>query len=203
MGTRLGQVIRQRRDAMEMSLNSLSARMGGSPGSPFLSKIESGIVHPTREVAARLSKALELPREEVLNAAGYATDTQESLATEMLRGMLFEDAPVMVPVPVYDAQGPTGTRRPRLLRQKFEARITDLAGPVHGQFQGEVTYDVARKPIEGTPVVAMHKGQLGAWTYHVGPGNAVWLENGRGERIAAGFEIQGVIVKVKQELDLG
>lgn len=203
MGTLLGQVIQQRRGAMKMSLNALSARMGGSPGSPFLSKIESGIVHPTREVSTRLAKALELPREEVLNAAGYATDTQESLATERLRAVLFEDASVMAPVPVYDAQGPTGARRPRLLRQKLDdVRVTDLSGPAHGQFQGEILYDVDRKPTEGAPVVAMHDGQLGAWTYHVGPRSAVWLENGRGEPLATDFEIQGVIIKVTQELEL-
>lgn len=201
MGT-FGQVLQRRRSTMEMSLNALSARMGGSPGSPFLSKIESGIVRPTREVSSRLAKALELPREEVLNAAGFATDAQESLATERLRTMLFEAAPVMASVPVYDESGPTGAKRPRLLRQKFDARITDLSGADHGPFQGEILYDVGRQPIEGVGVVILRGGELSAWTYHTGPRNAVWLENGRGKKLAAGFEIQGVIVRVTQELDL-
>jgi hypothetical protein len=187
---------------MEMSLNALSARMGGSPGAPFISKIESGIVHPTREVTARLAKALEMPREDVLNAAGFATETQQTTAIEVLRGMQFSEAPVMVSVPVYNETGPTGARRPRLLRHRADARIVDLDGPVHGPFQGEVMYDPGRPPIDGVGVVAAHEGVMGAWTYHTGPRDTVWLENGRGEKITKGFEIHGTIIRVTQELNL-
>lgn len=196
-----GLLVQSRRQAMEMSLNNLTSRMGGSPGASFLSKIESGKVTPTREVAEKLADALSVPSEVMLNAAGHAVNEQEKKALDDFRGLIFEQPPVLANIPVWTQKGPAGSTRSRMLRRREEVRIIDLTGPANDPFIGEVIFSLDREPVEGVGVVAAVDGGLGAWTWHEGPKGA-WIENGRKEPRSAGYKIEGVIIRVMKEMDL-
>lgn len=202
--TGFGLIMQSRRQAMQMSLNVLSGRLGGSPGPSFLSKIETGQVVPTREVATRLADALGMTTEVVLNATGHATDDQEAIALEQLRTMLFEEPPTVQMIPVMDIKGRlTGGRRAKLMRYRTTGRrITDFAGPENAPYVGEVCWDSEREPIDGAGVVVMRDGELHTGTFRTGVRGATWIETGRGEKLSAGFEIMGVILRVTTEVDL-
>lgn len=201
----LGAIIRQRRQAMDMSQSALSGAMGGSPGPSFLTRIEQGSIEPTRSLALRLADALTLPRDVVLNAAGHATEDQSLNALERLQQLLGEKAPVMMTIQVWSADEPratTGAVRQKLVRAKAPYRIVDLVGARNVPFEGEVLYDTSRRAADGNGVVAEVDGHLSAWTYR-STGRKVWIENGAGDRRGAGYTIHGVIVRVTTETELG
>jgi len=153
----IGTLVAARRSNMEMSLNALVQRMGGSPSASFLNRIETGKVTPTRRVAGRLADALSLPRDLVLNAAGHASEGQEGDALDQLRAMLGERAPVMVAVTVMDPKTAkaTGERRQRMLRTRYDARLVDLDGEDNEPFAGEVVYDPDDEIRRGVGVVRL------------------------------------------------
>ena len=192
---RFGQIVQGRRSAMDMSLNALSGRMGGSPGPSFLSKIESGSVSPTREVALRIADALDLPRDVVLNATGHASETQEVSALDALQQALYEQPPVMVSIPVWDNRGATGGKRPRMMRSKEDVRIIDLSSSENMPYVGEVMYSLERKPTDGVGVIAVVGGARSAWTFH-----GKYLTNGAGEKLDKDYVIEGVIIRVTSEV---
>lgn len=199
----VGLLLQSRRQAMGMSLNDLTRRMGGSPGASFLSKIETGKVSPSRSVAERLAKALNAPEAVVLRLAGYADDNEQRQAVEEFRALLYERPPVMTHVPVLSLTGETTKdTRPRVLLREEEVRIVDLAGPANEPFTGEVLISLDRKPQEGNGVVVLTDGYLAAFTWHNGPKGA-WLEDGRGQPRGGKFRVVGVIIRVSKEVDLG
>jgi len=199
----IGTLVAARRSNMEMSLNALVQRMGGSPSASFLNRIETGKVTPTRRVAGRLADALSLPRDLVLNAAGHASEGQEGDALDQLRAMLGERAPVMVAVTVMDPKTAkaTGERRQRMLRTRYDARLVDLDGEDNEPFAGEVVYDPDDEVRRGVGVVVDIDGRLSAWRVQ-GAGKNLWLENGRKEKRTTGYKILGVIRRVSKEVDL-
>lgn len=201
-----GQAVQARRQSMEMSLNVLSREMGGSPGPSFLSKLETGQVEASPRVAARLASSLNLPLETILNAAGYATETQRSKAITELRQMVGAPAPVVMTIPVMEVNNPSaigsGGRRQRLVRQRDDYFLVDLNGVENAPYQGEVLASLTRQPEEGMGVVVDIADHASAWTYHdpglpVGP----YIENAQGERRSKGYRILGSIIRVVSELN--
>lgn len=203
---RFGQAVQARRQAMEMSLNVLSREMGGSPGPSFLSKLESGQVEASPRVAARLAASLNLPIETLLNAAGHASETQRAKAITALREMVGAPAPVVLTIPVMEANNPeaigSGGRRQRLVRQRDDYFLVDLSGAENEPFVGEVLASTTRDPEEGIGVIVDINGRASAWTYH-DPGRPVgpYIDNAAGEKRSKGYEILGVIVRVVSELN--
>lgn len=203
-----GQAVQARRQAMEMSLNVLSREMGGSPGPSFLSKLESGQVDASSRVAAKLAASLNLPVETILNAAGHATEEQKAKALATLRDMVGAPAPVVMTIPVMEANNPdavgSGGRRQRLVRQRDDYFLVDLTGKENEPFVGEVFCSTTREPEEGIGVVVKINDRASAWTYH-DPGKPVgpYIENGAGEKRAKNYTILGVITRVVSELDFG
>ena len=65
----LANLIKDRRMQLRMSQNELAAKAIISQG--YVGWIEKGERVPSREVARRLSSALELPEDEIFRAAGY------------------------------------------------------------------------------------------------------------------------------------
>lgn len=199
----VGLLLQSRRQAMRMSLNDLSRRMGGSPGASFLSKIETGKVSASRSVAERLAKALSAPESVVLRLNGYADDSEQRQAVNEFRALVGERPPVMTHVPVLSITGDiTKVTRPRVLPREEEARIVDLSGPASEPHTGEVMISLARKPQEGSGVVALVDRHLAAYAWHLGPQGA-WLEDGRGQPCHGQFKVVGVIIRVSKEVDLG
>lgn len=184
-----------------MSLTQLSREMGGSPGASFLSRVESGEVSPSPRVAVRLADALGFPRDLVLNASGFATPAQVNEATEKLAELVGAPTQIVASVPVLDPADPDApldflARRQRMVKKAEDVFLVDLAGPANAPYDGEVMASRTRKPKEGAGVVAVVGGQVGAWTWHTGRPTGDWLENGRGEKVAKGFRILGVIIRV-------
>ncbi|MEJ7696466.1 MAG: helix-turn-helix domain-containing protein [Candidatus Limnocylindrales bacterium] len=82
-GLELGALIRMRRQANGFDLDDLSRAVGGTPGAAFLGRLEEGSLGPTSSLVLRLAAVLDLPPDLLLNAAGYATETQrlDAIAT--------------------------------------------------------------------------------------------------------------------------
>jgi transcriptional regulator with XRE-family HTH domain len=203
----LAQLIRDRRQNMGMSLQNLSSEMGGSPGASFISRIESGEVEPSSTVAVRLAEALALPREIALNASGFATPIQAEAALARLADIIGSPAPVMANLPVLDPADPDAPvnllpHRKRLLRRQEDAFLVDLSGAENEPFVGEVMASRARRAKADQHVVAVAGGKVGAWTLRTSRPTGDYLERANGERIAAGYRILGVIIRVVTELDL-
>jgi len=79
-GIDFGAIVRQHREARGLGIDALCAAIGGTPGPGFLSSLESGAVGPSSSLVLKLADALGLPADLMLNAAGYATQTQRALA---------------------------------------------------------------------------------------------------------------------------
>ena len=199
----LGQLVRDRRENMGMSLSVLSREMGGSPGASFLSRIEGAQVDVSAAAAVRLAQALALPREVLLNAAGFATTGQIDTAMNQLGHLVGSPAPVMAPLAVIDPADPdraTGQVRSRMMRHKEDAFIIDLSGAENEPYVGEAIVSRERKPKEGQAVVAIVGDKAGAWTWHTSRPTGDYLSR-TGDK-AAKFKVLGVIVRVVSELNL-
>lgn len=199
----LGQLVRDRRENMGMSLSVLSREMGGSPGASFLSKVESATADVSASVAVRYADALKIPRTVMLNAAGYATTDQVDSALGQLTSLVGAPAPVMVPLRVVDETGvETNEVRSRLLRRKEDAFVIDLSGRDNEPYVGEALVSRERKPKEGTAVIAVVGGKATAWTWHTGRPTGDFLSRADGTKVSKNFRVLGVIVRVVSELDL-
>ena len=200
----LGQYLRDRRENMGMSLSVLSREMGGSPGGSFLSKVESARADISPAVAHRYADALNLPKEVVLNAAGYATPEQVDSAHTKLADLVGTPAPTMVTLPVVDPANPDGPQvrmRQRLMRRREDSFLIDLAGNENEPYVGEALVSRERKPREGQAVVAVVDGKAGAWVWHTSRPTGDFLSRENGEK-AVKFRILGVILRVVSEISL-
>ena len=201
----LGQLVRDRRENMGMSLSVLSREMGGSPGASFLSKVEAAHADVSASVAVKLADALSLPRSTMLNATGYATTDQVEGAMGDLTNLVGSPAPAMIAAEVIDADNPnspTGLVRQRLMRRKEDAFVIDLSGPENEPYVGEALVSRERKPREGMAVVAVVGGKAGAWTWHTSRPTGDYLSRPSSKKVGGGFTVLGVIVRVMSELDL-
>lgn len=86
-GRDFGAIIRHYREARGMDIDGLCAAIGGTPGPGFLTSLETGSVGPSSSLVLKLAEALQLPADLMLNAAGYATQTQRRLALASLPGI--------------------------------------------------------------------------------------------------------------------
>lgn len=202
----VGQLIQQRREAMNLSQAALSREMGGYPSASLMSRIESGDVELTPSSAVKYADALRLPRALFLNAAGFATTDQQAEAMSGIQQMLGHDVPVVVNVPVVDATFPdlmlaARTTRLRELRKAEDVFIVDLTGPENAPFVGEVLASRARKPKDGQGVVAEVSGKLGAWTFHTSRTEGDWLVSGTGEKVTR-YRMWGVILRYVPVVEL-
>ena len=59
----LGEIVRERRNAADISLRELARRIGITP--PFLSDIELGRRNPSEEVLAKMAQELNVPIEDL------------------------------------------------------------------------------------------------------------------------------------------
>ncbi len=83
-GAHLGAIVRQHREARGLDVAALSAAIGGTPGPRFLTSLEAGSVGASSSLVLKLADVLGLPHDLMLNAAGYATQTQRALALAAL-----------------------------------------------------------------------------------------------------------------------
>ena len=195
----VGQLIQQRREAMGLSQAALSREMGGYPSPSLMSRIESGDGDLTPASASKYAEALRLPRDAFMNAAGFATPGQFEDGLTNLTRMLGKDVPVMVSVPVFEADHPSasyGVSRTRELKKPEDVFIVDLTHPDNAPYLGEVLASRARKPVAGQGVIAEVSGKLGAWTYQT-----THLENASGEKVTR-FKVWGVILRYTTAHDL-
>ncbi len=88
-----GGVIRAQREARGIDLDGLSQAIGGSPSKGFLARVEEGTVGPSSSLVLKLAGVLGLPGDLMLNASGFATESQRRDALSAL-------------------ENATGTRRP-------------------------------------------------------------------------------------------
>lgn len=201
----LGKLIYQRRQALSMSVYDLSGEMAGTPTPSFISRIELGKATPNPKLAARMSDALQLPREVFLNACGHASDRQRNAALDELRELVTDTVPQVVAVPVMDLTGlidADGLRRQRMLKVKEDVFAIDLTGRANNPFVGEVIASRDRKPEDGQGVVAIVDAEVGAWTYRrLTKPSTTFIENGAGDKRTKGYEILGVIIRVAVEHD--
>ncbi|MEO7665171.1 MAG: helix-turn-helix transcriptional regulator [Candidatus Limnocylindrales bacterium] len=85
-GTEFGAVVRARREAMGLDLDTVSRAIGGTPGPGFLRSFEEGSVGPSSSLVLKLAAVLDLPSDQMLNAGGYATEGQRATALTRLAG---------------------------------------------------------------------------------------------------------------------
>lgn len=73
--TTLGQLVRDRREALDLSLRQLGQRIGTTDTTVM--RIESGeIANPRGEVLRALAEALDVPSADLFAAAGYTVPTE-------------------------------------------------------------------------------------------------------------------------------
>lgn len=87
-GTEFGALVRARREAMALDLDSVSRAIGGTPGPAFLGRFEEGSVGPSSSLILKLAAVLDLPSDHMLNAGGYATEVQRLAALMRLADAL-------------------------------------------------------------------------------------------------------------------
>ena len=145
----IGQLIKQRREAMGLTQAALSREMGGYPSPSLMSRIEDGSVDLTPNSAAKYADALRLDRDTFFNASGFATPAQLSAAVTTLERSLGQDIPVLLALPVVDPDYPdlltSTTVRTRELKKAEDVFIVDLTGRQHAPYPGEVLASRARK----------------------------------------------------------
>lgn len=191
--TTLGQLLYTRRQEQGWSLAALSREIGGSPTESFLWRIESGGTTPTPSVAIKLARALRLPEDVLLNAAGHTTSDQQVNAFTRLAEMVGTPPPVVVTYDVLDPETglPTRERVQHVVKTKEEGFVIRLAAQADDLYNGECIVSTERQPVEGIGVVIWRNDRLSA---------ATWHEDGtvtRGnETIASGFEVRGCIIRV-------
>jgi hypothetical protein len=83
-GIDFGAIVRQHREARGLDIDGLCAAIGGTPGPGFLTSLEAGAVGPSSSLVLKLANALGLPADLMLNAAGFATQTQRAVALATL-----------------------------------------------------------------------------------------------------------------------
>jgi transcriptional regulator with XRE-family HTH domain len=194
----LGQTIRERRHVMDMSLEALARELGDTPGQTFLSRVERGVVRVSPALAARIARALRLPEDDVLLAAGFAPEPDMQRALGRLREHIGTPAPRSVLLPVLDTTGRQSGERRRMMAQVEDAFLVDFTGIPNEPYVGECLVLTTRKPVNNQGVVVTIDGTLSAWTF-CKVDKRTWIENGRGERRAAGYELLGVIGRVSTE----
>jgi len=86
-GRDFGAIVRQYRESRGLDIDALCAAIGGTPGPGFLTSLEAGAVGPSSSLVLKLAEALRLPADLMLNAAGFATQTQRRLALASLPGV--------------------------------------------------------------------------------------------------------------------
>jgi transcriptional regulator with XRE-family HTH domain len=82
-----GSIVRQHRLARGLDIEQLCSAIGGTPGPGFLKSLEDASIGPSSSLVLKLAEALELPADLMLNAAGFATQAQRSLALAALPGV--------------------------------------------------------------------------------------------------------------------
>lgn len=70
----IGQFIKERREAAEVSIRELARAAGVS--NPYISQIERGLRKPSAEVLSQLARALEVSAETLYVQAGYLSDSK-------------------------------------------------------------------------------------------------------------------------------
>ncbi|MEJ7696141.1 MAG: helix-turn-helix transcriptional regulator [Candidatus Limnocylindrales bacterium] len=75
-GIEFGAMVRGQRESRGLDLDALCAAIGGTPGIGFLGRLEDGLVGPSSSLITKISTALGLPVDLMLNAGGFATENQ-------------------------------------------------------------------------------------------------------------------------------
>ncbi len=83
-GTEFGALVRARREALGLDLDAVARVIGGTPGPGFLARFEEGSVGPSSSLVLKLADVLDLPSDLMLNAGGYATESQRAAALAAL-----------------------------------------------------------------------------------------------------------------------
>ncbi len=76
MARTFGEVVRVQRVARSLDLDGLSRAIGGTPSKGFLARVEEGLVGPSSSLVLKLAAVLGLPPDLMLNASGFATESQ-------------------------------------------------------------------------------------------------------------------------------
>ncbi len=79
-GVDFGGMLRHQREARGLDVGALAKAIGGTPSPGFLTSLEEGAVGATSSLVLKLSSALGLPADLMLNAAGFATQAQRAQA---------------------------------------------------------------------------------------------------------------------------
>ncbi len=193
----VGVLIAQRREAMGLSQSGLSRLMGGSPGAPFVSRIEQGKVMPTPQMAARLARALHFPADMLINLAGHTTVEQRLDVWKRAEPILKRSVPVAVEAKIIDIETLESTQFGVVtvpLERDEDIFAVYLDGRANEPYVGEVIASRSRRPAEDGGVVAEVEGRLGAWTWHTGQPTGDYLVNGAGFRVSK-FQVWGVIIQ--------
>ncbi len=78
MESEIGNIVRQRREELRLTVRELAERVGISAG--YLTQIETGKVGiPSPDVMARLAKALHVAEIELVRAVGFLREEHETL----------------------------------------------------------------------------------------------------------------------------
>jgi transcriptional regulator with XRE-family HTH domain len=179
-----GLALRERRRALLLGLEQMSAAMGHTPRPSVLSRIETGATHPNRAMSERLAEALDLPKETVLNVFGYTTDEQMQEALVHLCNIVQERWEM---VPVYTPDGVARTRRNVLVRWPEPAFVlrdgdTEILA-------------IERDPEPGETAILKIGRELSAWTR-----DSRGFVNAQGERAPDNAKVEGTVVRVSHEM---
>lgn len=91
-GVDFGGMLRRQREARGLDVAALAQAIGGTPSPGFLTSLEDGAVEAISSLVLKLSSALGLPADLMLNAAGFATQAQRAQALADLAAVT--DGPV-------------------------------------------------------------------------------------------------------------
>lgn len=179
-----GQALRERRRALLLSMEQMSAAMGGTPRPSVISRIETGATRPNRRMAERLAEVLDLPKETVLNAFGYASDEQTKEALGHLCSIVHERHEM---VPVYTPDGVARARRKVLVRWPEPAFVLKDGNT-------EVLAIERDPELAETVILRIGRG-LSVWTR-----DSHGFVNAQGERAPDGSRVEGVVVRVSHDM---
>lgn len=87
MGRAFGEVVRAQRQARGLDLEDLSRAIGGTPSRGFLARVGEGTVGPSSSLVLKLAAVLGSPADLMLNASGFATQSQRAEALRALEGV--------------------------------------------------------------------------------------------------------------------
>lgn len=196
--TTIGQLLYTRRHALEMSLEALSNEMGGAPSPSYLWRVEAELSTASATTCIRISKALRLPEDLVLNMAGHATAKQQQAAVDKIVELIGGVAPMPVTYIVYDSESsePTLEKVAHIMSAPQSGFVVRLSGQPDPIFNGECVVVNERPSVEGAGVVIKRNGRLISGRYY-----ADWIERGD-EKITKNYEMMGVIRRVIHSTDL-